>query len=652
MLKNFPILFVFLSLTAFGQNMRYIDSILGSITKNTPDSVLSDKYVEIAYSYRKQDNNKALEYAKLALEYALKSSKPKRQWNALNNIGEALRLMGNLDEAIKIHQKALNLATEKKYRVKTGHSCNNLALIYKRSGNLEKARNYFLKALAWYTEAKYTDGYYTVYNNLGNLYGALNKEDSALYNYRLAYSCINKDWDSSYYAQNFINKAGSFEKMGLNDSAFIYSKKAYEINRRYGTNSEIANSGINLAQCFTKKSEYKKANTLLVEMIGVAKTSKDNNEIADGYYYLAVNYFASGEYKNAYLYKDSAQGIYDQILNEEKVNSLNEASEKYESEKKQLMINQLNTENSSKQSLLDEARKTRIFMGVGLALVVLFSIYLFYTVKQRDKTNRIIYEQKKEVEFQKSLIETHQKETLDSINYAKRIQYSLLAHDAVLKENLNEYFVLFKPKDIVSGDFYWATSAGNRFYLAVCDSTGHGVPGAFMSLININFMNEAINEKKISKPNEVFNHVRECLIHNVSQDGQRDGMDGILVCLEKGKLNYASANNAPVIVSDNKIIEFVKDKMPVGAGEKDATFNLHELKVNRGDMVYLYTDGFADQFGGERGKKFKYKQLNELLLSIAQLPMEQQKQKLEAAFLNWKGNLEQVDDVCIVGFKI
>ncbi|MBK7667175.1 MAG: tetratricopeptide repeat protein [Sphingobacteriaceae bacterium] len=632
--------------------MRYVDSLLNSINPTTPDSVLCYTYKEIAYSYRGEDNVKALEYAKKAFESSKTCINARYQWDALNNIGEAHRLMGNLDEAIKVHQQALSLAQIKKYKVKTGHSFSNLALVYKRSKNLVRAKEYVLKALASYAEAEYTDGYYTVYNNLGNLYHGLDKNDSALSCFRLARTYIGKDWDSAYYAQNYNNLSMIFWYLDHRDSSLIYSTKAYKLYKKFGTNADLSNAGIGLAEIYTDMGEYDKAKKLLYEMILVAKKASDKTETADGFWHYAVNAFAAGEYKTAYLYKDSAQKLYDEILNEEKLKSLNEASEKYGAEKKQLMINQLNIENSAKQNLLEEGKKTRLYMGLGLGAIILFSMYLFYTVKQRDKTNRIINEQKKEVEQQKSLIEIHQKETLDSINYAKRIQYSLLAHDALLNENLNEYFVLFKPKDIVSGDFHWATSVGSKFYLAVCDSTGHGVPGAFMSLININFMNEAINEKKIYQPNEVFNHVRQSLIQNVSQDGQKDGMDGILVCFEKGKLNYASANNAPLVISDNQIVEFKKDKMPVGAGERDASFNLHELKVKKGDVVYLYTDGFADQFGGEKGKKFKYKQLNELLLSVSQLPLAQQKQKLESVFQNWKGNLEQVDDVCIVGIRI
>ncbi|HYG50953.1 MAG TPA: SpoIIE family protein phosphatase [Flavobacteriales bacterium] len=271
-----------------------------------------------------------------------------------------------------------------------------------------------------------------------------------------------------------------------------------------------------------------------------------------------------------------------------------------------------------------------------------------------------------EVEMQKHIIEEKQKEVMDSINYARRIQFTLLANEQVMKENLPQHFVLFQPKDIVSGDFYWATkrARGQRskvnnsapegsladFYLAVCDSTGHGVPGAFMSLLNISFLNEAINEKNIMDPHLVLNHVRERLIQNM--EGGKDGMDATLVRFSDGKITYASANNRPVLIRKGEIIELAADKMPVGKGEKNDSFTLHEIVAQKDDLLCFYTDGYADQFGGPKEKKFKYANLQKLLVDNAYLEMRELRNKLKEEFDNWKGELEQVDDVCVIGIRI
>jgi serine phosphatase RsbU (regulator of sigma subunit) len=213
--------------------------------------------------------------------------------------------------------------------------------------------------------------------------------------------------------------------------------------------------------------------------------------------------------------------------------------------------------------------------------------------------------------------------------------------------------VFFKPKDIVSGDFYWATEHDGRFYLAVCDSTGHGVPGAFMSLLNIGFLSEAIKEKNIEAPSEVLNYVRRRSIEDISQEGQKDGMDGILLCIDRKKkeISYSAAHNALLLIENGNQKDLPYDKMPVGYGEKKDSFTLHMLPLSPGSTFYLQTDGYADQFGGPKGKKFRYKQLEELLKENSSLPASEQKEILLNRFNSWKGNLEQVDDVCIIGIR-
>jgi serine phosphatase RsbU (regulator of sigma subunit) len=307
-----------------------------------------------------------------------------------------------------------------------------------------------------------------------------------------------------------------------------------------------------------------------------------------------------------------------------------------------------------KDSEIESGKKQKMIVIGVLILVVLFFLILFNRFKVINKQKEVITKQKTEVEAKNQVIEEKQKEIFDSLQYAKQIQKLLLANHKLVNETLPDSFVMFKPRDIVSGDFYWAAKKEDRFYLAVCDSTGHGVPGAFMSLLNINFLNEAVIEKNISEPNEVFNYVRKRLIDNISQQGRQDGMDGILICVNETskKITYAAANNAPVTIS-NKILKVEEaDKMPIGKGERNDPFKLYPIDLVKGDMIILYTDGYADQFGGPRGKKFKYKPLNDLLLKNHKLPVLEQEEILYAEFDKWKGDLEQVDDVCILGVRL
>jgi len=290
---------------------------------------------------------------------------------------------------------------------------------------------------------------------------------------------------------------------------------------------------------------------------------------------------------------------------------------------------------------------TRMFLMnvIGVSFIVYLMQYYFF-----NKQSHL----KKAVEQKSWEIQENNKEITDSIKYAKRIQYTLLANEELLKKNLPEYFILYKPKDIVSGDFYWATSRNDKFYLAACDSTGHGVPGAFMSLLNISFLNEAVNERNITPPNEIFDHVRKRLVESISQEGGQDGMDGALVCYdrEKKKLSFAAAHNAPILIRKNAVIEFDADKMPIGKGERSDNFKNQEVSLEAGDLFYLYTDGYTDQFGGPKGKKFKYRQMKALLQSICMQPLNEQKKILDAVISNWKGDLEQTDDILLIGIKM
>ncbi len=288
---------------------------------------------------------------------------------------------------------------------------------------------------------------------------------------------------------------------------------------------------------------------------------------------------------------------------------------------------------------------------------------------RQQQLEQTVADRTAEVVEQKELIEEKQKEIVDSINYAKRIQRALLASDHLLDDNLKKYFLFFQPKDIVSGDFYWASAMANgNFALVTADSTGHGVPGAMMSMLNISCLNEAINERKFVNPAQILNHVRERIIQSLSRDGSleggKDGMDCSLVVFDfkNKKLTYSAANNSVWIIrrSENavhpngyELIDLKADRMPVGKHEKDGvSFSEHTVDLMEGDFIYTLTDGFADQFGGVKGKKYTSRRLKDLLVNSATKSLEDQKEILGNAIDKWKGTLEQVDDICVIGIKI
>ena len=298
-----------------------------------------------------------------------------------------------------------------------------------------------------------------------------------------------------------------------------------------------------------------------------------------------------------------------------------------------------------------------------LLILLIWQIVKLYTKRLRDQNIKLestITERTKTIVEQKVELEHKNKEILDSINYAQRIQKALLASNHLLNENLKDYFIFFKPKDIVSGDFYWGTKASNHhFILATADSTGHGVPGAIMSMLNISCLHEAIEGQKLIHTSDILNYTRSKIIKHLLNDGSeqggKDGMDCSLIAFDfdNKKIIYSAANNPIWIVRTGELIELKPDKMPIGKHDKDhESFTQHQFDLVKNDMIYTLTDGMPDQFGGPKGKKFMYKQLKELLVSMSQLPMNEQKTILDAEFNNWKGNLEQVDDVLIIGIRI
>jgi serine phosphatase RsbU (regulator of sigma subunit) len=279
-------------------------------------------------------------------------------------------------------------------------------------------------------------------------------------------------------------------------------------------------------------------------------------------------------------------------------------------------------------------------------------------LKRQRELELTVNDRTKEVVNQKEIIEEKHKEITDSINYAERIQKSFLATKDLLDDNLKDYFVFFQPKDVVSGDFYWASLLNNgNFAYACADSTGHGVPGAIMSILNISSLEKSIETK--NTPSEILNETRKIIINRLKKDGSaeggKDGMDASLVILNKAKtkLYYAAANSPVWILRNGEILELEPDKMPVGKHDRDSIpFTQNEVNLQNGDLIYTFTDGMPDQFGGPKGKKYKYTRLKEFLISISNLSMHEQKERLHLEFKNWKGDLEQVDDVCIIGIRI
>ena len=312
-------------------------------------------------------------------------------------------------------------------------------------------------------------------------------------------------------------------------------------------------------------------------------------------------------------------------------------------------IKDLEFENS--QNELHKQLQLNFLFIAGLVLMALLAFFVFRSYRLKKRANH-------ELEEKNYLIEEKNKEITDSILYAEKIQRAILPAMNELEQLFPRSFVLFKPKDIVSGDFYWTAKMNQSIFYATVDCTGHGVPGGFMSMLGNSLLNEIILEKKITEPAEVLDMLRIKIIMALKQTGasgeNKDGMDMILCRIDasENKLTYAAANNPLWLVRDGKLTEYAADKQPVGVSVMEVKqFTQHLIPLQKNDLIYTFTDGYADQFGGPKGKKFKYKQFEKLILQNHSLPLEEQRKKLDEVHEDWKKGLVQVDDILVIGIK-
>jgi serine phosphatase RsbU (regulator of sigma subunit)/Tfp pilus assembly protein PilF len=664
-MKFFSGIFFFVLLlfpSQINAQQKELDSLYRIVNTSSSDTAIANAYVMITeyIGYEHPDTVLALCKKAIAItdkHTTYKNKEEKKSFlrsrsNALNNMGLIYMNKGDISQALDHYFKCLAIMEENNDKPGIVLSLNNIGGIYRNQGDNIQAMDYYFRALKLAKESGDKDGTAFSLGNIGIIYLNMKQYDQALASYFKSLAIRESIGDKVGTAMSLSNIGLIYDHKNEPKKAIDYYLRSLEKLRELNDKDGISYTLSNIANVYLDENEIEKAYKAGKEALEIAKEIDFPEDIRDAASVLQQIYRKQNRWKDALDMQDLYVAIKDSLVNEETRKTATKGQLRYEYEKAKL---ELEKEQEKKDVIRREEKRQQklitLSVTVMLLLVLVFSIFLYNRFRVTNQQKQIIVEQK-------HIVEEKQKEIIDSIHYAQRIQSTLLAQKELLNRYLPEYFVLYRPKDIVSGDFYWATEKDGRFYLAVCDSTGHGVPGAFMSLLNVSFLNEAVNEKNISKPNEILDYVRARLITAVSQDGGQDGMDGILICLEnlnnekEIKVTYAAAYNTPVLIKDQQLILASADKMPVGKGEKSSTFSLYSLQVKKNDIIYLYTDGFADQFGGPKGKKFKYKQLHENLLAGINLSMDLQKEKLDKTFSEWKGEMEQVDDVCVVGIKI
>ena len=430
---------------------------------------------------------------------------------------------------------------------------------------------------------------------------------------------------------------------------------------------------LELGNTYLQKKELQEAERYLLNALRISENNELEGLKVEIYKYLSLLYQQKNDYKKAFTFQDLYMSSKENIESDESKNEILKKELEYDFSKRQ-ELQRKDAENKQAVSNAEIRSQKKLTTGAVIALVVLSGLILivFRSYNQKRKANDIISKQKE-------LVEHKNKEILDSINYVKYIQNALLPSEKVISDLHVDCFILFKPKDIVSGDFYWihnnpsTQTNENEVYIAAVDCTGHGVPGALVSVVGNNGLNRCVKEFGINDTGKILDKLSELVEETFekSENELKDGMDISLLKIKSDTsisadknlvhVQWSGANNPIWIIKNSvssngvenkEIIEIKADKQPVGKYDDRRPFATHQLILQKGDRLYLFTDGYADQFGGPKGKKFKYRQLEDLLVSTAHLDLNDQKQALENAFENWIGNHEQVDDVCIIGIRL
>lgn len=660
------------------QAKKYLDEAVRISLKNQDPKWLTETYINCGFLAEDNSNYpEALKYYRLVLEIAQKNNLKPRISAAYNNIGVIHYNLGNYPEALKSYFESLKIDEQLNDKHGVAFSYNNMGLVHEHMGNNKKALESFEKSLQLKKELKDSASFSSAYNNIGLVYYNLREYNKALRYFKLALDINIKQEDAIGIINSNNNISSIYSEIGKPQEALDMYISNLALEKEIDDPALITRSYINIGSLLTSMKRCSEAKGYLNDALRISKELNHKEYIKESYRALTDLYKTSGQFEEAMKSYELWLTYRDSLNNEETKRSALQSQMNFEFEKKEAVADAEHQKEMENQKLLadEKSRKQTIIIicsVLGLILVAVFAGFIFRSLSVTRKQKHIIElqksaveNQKQMIEKQKQIVEEHQKEIIDSITYAKRIQRAILPADEEIKLHWKDFFILYLPKDIVAGDFYWhhVSADGQMVYIAAADSTGHGVPGAMVSVVCSNALNRAVSEFNLVDPGLILDKTRELVLETFSKSGEeiKDGMDISLLAYNKpfNKVYWSGANNPLWYIrhdsySDNEtclLAEVKADKQPIGKTDHPVPFKTHVFDINIPHTFYLMTDGYADQFGGDKGKKFKYKQLEQTIMAMSKQPMAEQKKSLEDIFQKWRGNLEQVDDVTIIGIN-
>lgn len=583
-------------------------------------------------------------------------------------LGDFKKALAFYHQSLPVFEASHNLAMQMKLY-------SNIAGVYFDQLDYKTAIDYFKKTLEMAIQKNDNKVIGQTYNNIGSALSNLKNEKEAKEYYLKAVKVNTLSGNKHNLGYNYMNLASSELSEKNIDKAKEYNKAALEIFTEFKDPYSIVSCLAVDADVFISEKKYKQAVEVMEQAIKICDKTGSPLLMERTYKQLADCYELAGDLKRSISYMRKFISLKDSIINDEIREEVTKKQLYYEFDKKHMADSidaqakqkylQQEVENNKRSASLQ--RNISLISLLSLLIVGILAFYIYRGLKKNKQASKII-------EDQKRIVEGKNTEILDSISYAKRIQNAILPSTRLVKESFKDSFILYKPKDIVAGDFYWMETishqsaennqqsetgklvAADLILFAVADCTGHGVPGALVSVVCHNALNRSVREYGFIDPGKILDKTKDLVISEFekSEEEVLDGMD-ISLCvldLKTKELNWAGANNPLWIVRNNELIDIKPDKQPIGKFELAKPFTSHSIKLLANDCIYIFTDGYQDQFGGEGAKKFKASKFKELLLSVNSSDMEQQQKFIDKAFYDWKGQLEQVDDICIIGIKI
>ncbi|MFC2098359.1 tetratricopeptide repeat protein [Bacteroidota bacterium] len=602
-----------------------------------------------------------------ATDSTLKGDLTDQRATLLNNIGVVYKTMGEYDKAIEYYQENLKIQEAGKNLLKMAWARANIANVYFAFEiDFGKALEYYQVSLDLFLtysqdapgEEQGIMGLAQTYMNMGIVYKELDSIDNALENFIRSLEYFESLENRAGIAASQRNLGSVYMQQGNYEEALYAVQGSLDYYREIGQRKEEAEDLKNLGKIHYRMKNYSQALDYMNQSLEISRELDLKREMFDVYRDKSNLYRDRGEFRLALESYELYTALKDSSIREENLNQISELETKYQTERVERENVLLNTQNDLQEATIKNQR-IFLFSVIGISVIILgFGFVVYRQYQEKKRANVLLNEQNIEIKEQRDQIFQQKQEITDSIQYASRIQNAILPPEAMLSK-LQDHFILFKPRDIVSGDYYWMTLKDNKTIVAAADCTGHGVPGAFMSMLGISFMNEIVNKSDETQANEIMNQLRGNVIESLGQTGvegeAQDGMDMALCVIDTNamKVQFSGAYNPLYLIRNNELLEFKPDKMPIGIHrEKSDPFSNHEIDVEVGDVMYMFSDGYVDQFGGPRQKKFMTKNFKELLLRINKKPLKEQRDILDNTIEEWMGSVEQIDDIIVMGLRI